>query len=267
MGLSECLTLLARRHLDESVNMVHIVNMVHVVTDPPRRTVEERREERIGQILDRAMEIIENEGEGALTLQRLAGSLGMVTTALYRYFSSKDALMAALQRRAIGVVQKHFQARMGAVAGGLSTTAPPTAAIVMLLSIADLYLELPRTHPDSFRFIAVLLGDPRPLLSDEEATRTAPLLEGFLRDMAALFEQAAHVGALARGSASARVIAYWSALHGAHAMEKARRISSDVPSVLEIGRFTARSLLQSWGCTPRRLGAAQRLCGEAGLGD
>ncbi len=180
MGLSECLTLLARRHLDESVNMVHIVNMVHVVTDPPRRTVEERREERIGQILDRAMEIIENEGEGALTLQRLAGSLGMVTTALYRYFSSKDALMAALQRRAIGVVQKHFQARMGAVAGRLSTTAPPTAAIVMLLSIADLYLELPRTHPDLFLLIAVLFGDPRLPFLRRGGDRTAPLLEGFL---------------------------------------------------------------------------------------
>jgi hypothetical protein len=88
---------------------------------------------------------------------------------------------------------------------------------------------------------------------------TAPLLAGFLAEMEKLFVLAERVDALAHGHARERVFAYWAALHGAHCMEKARRVSPSAPSVEEIGRFTSRALLSSWGATPARLSAAQRL--------
>jgi AcrR family transcriptional regulator len=205
------------------------------------------------------MEILEADGLDALTLQRVAQALGLVTTAIYRYFPSKDALMAALQRRAVRAISEHFQSELAALSEPLAKTSPPTAGLATLLMIGELYLALPRTHPNEWRFVARLLGDPKQLLSDDEAARTAPLLEGFLRSMAAVFAHAEDTEALASGDAGERVFAFWSALHGAHCMEKLRRVAPGAPSVDDIGRCTTHALLASWGATPARLTAAREL--------
>lgn len=218
-----------------------------------------RREQKIEAMLDRAMEILEADGLDALTLQRLAQALGVVTTAIYRYFPSKDALMAALQRRAVRVIAEHFRAELGEAAGEFTRSQPATASLAALLAIAELYFALPETHPNEWRFVARLLGDPKQLLSEEEAARTAPILEGFLREMEAVFSLAEQTEALDRGSAEERVFAFWAAVHGAHCMDKVRRVSKVAPPVAATGRFTARALLTSWGATPARLAAAQQL--------
>jgi AcrR family transcriptional regulator len=220
------------------------VNVIHIHEANTRAT--DRREAKTEAILARAMEILEADGLDALTLQRLATSLGLVTTGIYRYFPSKDALMAALQRRAVRVIAEHFRDSLRPKREALSGAAPADACLAALNEVADLYLALPSTHPHEWQFVALLLGDPRPLLSEEEASRTAPLLEGFLHDMEGLFQSAAATGALSPGNAAERVFAYWSALHGAHAMDKVRRISKSAPAVEHVGRIAARALLQSW---------------------
>lgn len=234
--------------------------MVHTRADASPQPGEDRRskrrDDRSEAILDAAMRLVEEHGLEALTLARVADALGYVTTAIYRYFPSKDALLAALQRRAIGEIQAHFDARIAALRERAHKAQPATLALACLLEVAELYVALPASHPRSWHFVAILLGDPRPLLSDEEAARTAPLLTAFLAAMGALFEQAAQDKALQPGSAAERVLAYWAALHGAACMEKMRRIAPALPSAGEIGRGAARSLLTSWGATSPRLGAA-----------
>ena len=237
------------------MNVIHKGEAVSRVAD--------RRELKIEQILDRAMAILESDGLDALTLQRVAQSLGLVTTAMYRYFPSKDALMAALQRRSIRVISAHFQRELEKFGAALGDAAPATGCLATLLEVADLYLALPATHPEEWRFVATLLGDPRELLSDGEVAVTAPLLVGFLAEMEKLFALAERVEALSHGHARERVFAFWAALHGAHCMEKARRVSASAPKVEEIGRFTSRALLSSWGATPARISAAQRLSATA----
>lgn len=245
------------------MNAIHIVNMVHspATSDAGSRT-QRRREDRIETVLDRAMEIVDEAGFDGLTLKGLAESLGLVTTAIYRYFPSKDALSAALQRRAIAEVGAHFVAASQSLEERARGAAPATAALAHLLGAAQLYLELPRTHARSWMFIAILLGDPRPLLSDEEAGRTGPILGALLAQIEALFERAKTEGALEPGSARARMTSYWAALHGAHCLEKARRLDPSLPPAEEVGAHAARSLLLSWGATSARLTAAERLLGE-----
>lgn len=231
--------------------------MVHGNDAATRAT--DRRELRTEAILERAMELLEADGLDGLTLQRVAERLGLVTTAIYRYFPSKDALMAALQRRAVRVISAHFQAELAELAEPLSRTTPPTAGLATLLVVAELYLALPRTHPEEWRFVARLLGDPKQLLSDDEAARTAPLLEGFLRNMATVFALAQETEALSAGDPNERVFAYWAALHGAHCMDKVHRVAPHTPGVDAIGRLTIHALLASWGATPARLTAAREL--------
>jgi AcrR family transcriptional regulator len=228
--------------------------MIHVGDASTRAS--DRREVRTEAILDRAMEILDADDLDALTLQRVAQAQGLVTTAIYRYFPSKDALIAALQRRAVRVISGHFQSEVEALAPSLAKLAPATASLATLLTIAELYLALPETHPQEWKFVARLLGDPKQLLSDDEAAKTAPLLEGFLQRMQTVFAIAQETEALASGDANDRVFAFWAALHGAHCMDKARRVARTAPSVADIGRFAATALLASWGATPARLSAA-----------
>lgn len=244
------------------VNVIHIVNVIHRGEAVSR--VADRRELKIEQILDSAMAILESDGLDALTLQRVAQALGLVTTAMYRYFPSKDALIAALQRRSIRAISAHFERELSAFGDGLAEAVPATGCLATLLTVAELYLALPISHPQEWRFVATLLGDPRELVSDEEVAVTAPQLAGFLAEMEKLFLLAERVEALSHGHARERVFAFWAALHGAHCMDKARRVSPSAPSVAEIGRFTSRALLSSWGATPARLSAAQRLATSKG---
>jgi AcrR family transcriptional regulator len=208
------------------------------------------------------MEIVDEAGFDGLTLKGLAESLGLVTTAIYRYFPSKDALSAALQRRAIAEIGEHLAASDRRLEERCRGAAPATAALAHLLGAADLYLGLPRTHARSWMFIAILLGDPRPLLSDEEVGRTGPILTALLTQIEALFERAKVEGALEAGPSKARMMSYWAAIHGAQCLEKARRLDRSLPPFEDVGAHAARSLLLSWGASGARLSAAERLLGE-----
>ncbi|HEY0198409.1 MAG TPA: TetR/AcrR family transcriptional regulator [Rhodanobacter sp.] len=46
-------------------------------------------------VADAALAIVEREGEEALTLRRVAAEVGVTANAIYRYFDSRDALVAA----------------------------------------------------------------------------------------------------------------------------------------------------------------------------
>ncbi len=235
--------------------------VVHVPSaSPTKRTARaERRELLIDTLLERATELLEEGGLDALTLQRVAQSLGYVTTAVYRYFPSKDALVAAMQRKAIADVEAHFVAELARRASVLDGAAEPTRALAVLLHAADIYLALPSTRPRAWYLIAILLGDPRPLLSDEESQRAAPVLAGFLENVVTLFEAASASGALDRGPARDRTLAYWASLHGALCLEKARRIVPALPASTAVGADLARVLLASWGASGARLSAAERV--------
>lgn len=205
------------------------------------------------------MEIVERDGYEALTLQRLAQSMGLVTTAMYRYFPSKDALSAALQRRAIEDAHVHFKAEQTAALRVWAGAAAPTVALAQLCLAAKLYLELPRAQPRAWLFIAILLGDPRPLLSDEHAAQARPVLATFLEEVEVSFSRAMETEAIGAGPTRPRMLAYWAAVHGALCLDKVRRIDSTLPTPIEVGMLAARGLLESWGASSARLTAAERL--------
>jgi len=239
------------------------MNMSHGLTDDPGR-VERKREARTSAILDEAMAILAREGLDALTLGRLAKSLGYVPAALYRYFDSKDALLAALQRRAVGEIHEGLVEAERALDDdiGAARPTPSVAILTKLVGGARYYLDLPRTHPEAAFLVALLMGDPRPLLSDEESRKTAPLLLALIADVEAMFRTAegeAGGRALSKGNSVERTLAFWAALSGALSLEKARRIAPALPSSVEVGRVAVRALLIGWGAPAGDVERAERL--------
>lgn len=224
--------------------------------------VRARRAARVEELLDRAMDIVEEGGLEALTLHRLAEALGLVKTAVYRYFPSKDALTAALQRKAIREVHEHFVERRGAARAAWGSPPARVAALAELLLASRLYASLPETHPRAWLFLAILLGDPRRLIPDEDARATVPILAAFLEDVAASFEAARASGALAPGPARPRMMTFWAVVHGALCLEKARRVDMSLPAAERIAEHGAKTLLGGWGAEPSMLDAAWELVGQ-----
>ena len=243
------------------MNVSHASAVSEIEAPAPGR-VEKKREARTSAVLDAAMEILAAEGLEALTLGRLAKALGYVPAALYRYFDSKDALLAALQRRAVLAIHRSLQEALQALEPRLTSAPPDVASLARLLGCARFYLAVPRTDPEVAFLVALLLGDPRPLLSDEESRRTAPLLLALLTDVRTLFEAAEASSALSKGDGLERTLALWAMLAGALSLEKARRIAPGLPSSAAIGSMAAQALLGGWGADPRQLERASRLLAD-----
>ena len=206
------------------------------------------------------------EGLEALTLQRVARELGLVTTAIYRYFPSKDALLAALQRRAVQTIHGHFTAVLAELRTRLASRklAPEIAALAPILAAARAYVELPRTHPETFRLVSLMLGDTRMLIADEEALRTAPLVVAFLGDIHGLFAHAVEAKAIAREHAPERcTLVLWSTLHGLAQLEKLRRLAPGSPDALSLADSATCALLRGFGAEPADVTRALRAISPA----
>jgi len=215
-----------------------------------------RREALVSAMIDGAMDLVREGGIEGLTLQKLAKSLGYVATAVYRYFPSKDALVAALQRTAIGRIQEQYAEDLRVRAERFRGD-PAARDLASLVGAAEIYLDLPETQPKSFYLVAVLLGDPQIHLSDEESLRTAPILRALLESIGAIFVSAQASGALTPGPVETRTLAFWAALHGATCLEKARRVVVTLPSSKVVGMAAAIALLRGWGAPAELLARAQ----------
>lgn len=223
-----------------------------------------RRDAKTDAIVRAALRVLETDGIDALTLQRVARELGIATTALYRYFASKDALLAALQREAVAEVHRALTARLAALEPQLARTPGPVAALARILAVARFYRGLPRTHRDAYRLVAVLLGDPRQLIADDHAATTAPSLLALLADVHGLLDAAAATGAFAAGDARARAVVLWATLHGLGQLAKLARLAPRALAESDVERVAIETLLRGFGADARLVRRAERALAPGG---
>lgn len=231
--------------------------MDHDAPTERRARTEQRRATRTEAILDTAMRILAQEGEGALTMGRLAHLEGLVPAALYRYFPSKDAILVALQRRALEDLGARLTEARGAWETRLARHDVHVRSLGALLAVGRFYLNLRETAPETQGLLAILLGDPRPLLDASDASANAPLATALLGELAILFGEAARQGALTSGDALQRAVVYWASLQGLTQLEKLRRLSPALPSSQALGDLTMKTLLLGFGADPALLSRAR----------
>lgn len=149
--------------------------------DAPRTARARARAEITAAITDAARSHLARDGAAALSLRAIARELGMVSSAVYRYFPSRDDLLTALiieAYDAIGAAAEHAdaEARTQGLAPGERWAA--TARGVRAWALA---------HPHEY---ALVYGSPvpgyaAPTETVAPATRTARVLAGILREAAA----------------------------------------------------------------------------------
>jgi len=196
-----------------------------------------RRARKIAELLDAAMAIVERDGVDALTMPRLAEAADVAVGGLYRYFDSKDALMAGLQVRAAEDLGAFLDERIAAVEEPIGRV---RVAFGTWAAWAD-------RSPALYRLVDASLSDPRVLLTDADARKVDESVRPILRRCADLLDAAAASGHLLPGDAEVRALAVWAALRGVRHLRKRDRLLPEPLHSARIGEVVLEGLLAGWG--------------------
>lgn len=206
------------------------------------------------------MQIAEKDGIEALTIGRLAEQLGVAAGAIYRYFGSKDAVLAGLQTDAV----QHLGAQL--VARAQAATAlcahrrvrPEIASLLQLLAAADTYSLVAEREPARYRLFALMLADPRVLVDDREGARVLETAAPVLSHVAMLFSAAVAAGALSPGESLPRGVLFWAGLQGVMQLGKLDRLAPGLFAPAHRMPAMAVTLLAGWGADAQKLSRAER---------
>src|SRR4051795_7089262 len=105
----------------------------------------------IGEIKDAARRRVADESAAALSLRAVARELGMVSSAIYRYFPSRDELLTALIVDAYDDVGAHAEAAVAA--------SSELAALERWQQVCSALRSWTLAHPHEY---ALLYGSPVP---------------------------------------------------------------------------------------------------------
>jgi AcrR family transcriptional regulator len=204
------------------------------------------------RILDAAMEVIVTNGFAALSINKLAGGLGFTPGALYRYFPSKDALLAELVAEIIDDIGERIAeataATNGTKARGKAAETDPLAPISRA---ANAWRDYARTSPHRFGLVAALLASPQIVITEPEPALTAiGHMVKALTPLALAFEHAATMGVLEPGDARERTLLLFAGLQG---VLNLRKQAERAPDQLDLDRLYAAmfdALMRGFGRTP-----------------
>lgn len=245
--------------------------MVHEISDTQRHSprVTRKRQARMHRILCEAFALARDEGRDALTLGRLADRLDYTPGALYRYFPSKDALVAELQRSVIAWLAQAARDRVAVAAAELAGETPDPASRALLpIVVTGLTFEhAARTAPVELGLLSMYLSPPEFGLPDREAGEVFAAAWQTLGDLAGLFSAAAEAGALAPGDARERAVALWAALQGVVQTRKLARSAGGRIDPTRIAHGVLGALLAGWGAAPDVAGALLQRVVERGLSE
>lgn len=220
----------------------------------PRSPVRQRtRALRTEEILATARELVVAGGVEALTLHRVAKALSYVPAALYRYFPSKEALVAALIGQALDELGDSLHTAADAVPGGRSH---PLARV---LSLVEGFLTWTERAPHQATMVALALADPRVLVPQQELARSvASHAVPALWPVVEALQDATDAGLLdKRRPAPVQALLLVGGVVGIGSMQKMVRLAPDALDIPHLAREQARVLLRGLGATPAQLAEAE----------
>lgn len=203
------------------------------------------------------------EGLEGLTMRRLAKDLGCTEPALYRYFPSKDALLAALTQEVVDRLGALLDEGFAAAQTRADASLRPLVRAVLA---AEVYAALMRERSGEAALLTLVLGDPRYLVDRDASAPTVEAVGRLLGRVEAALGEAAAQGLLDEGDAETRSVLLWTAAHGAAQLRKFDRFGVPHLGVARVRRAFARDLLAAWGAAPETvelaLDLAAALAGE-----
>ncbi|WP_136708684.1 TetR/AcrR family transcriptional regulator [Agromyces sp. H66] len=141
-----------------------------------------KRELSIERIVDAAIEIADAEGLAAVSMSRVAASLGFTTMSLYRYVTSKDDLILLMQERAVDAIAPDDEVERAWREGVTAWVMALRGAYAEHPWVVDIPISGPPITPNSLAMVDWFLREVRSLpLSDGEKMSTLLLLTSYAR--------------------------------------------------------------------------------------
>lgn len=228
-----------------NANITKIVNMIHRTQNSlPDGRVERKRRSRKKTLIDQALAILEEGGWDALTLQAVADRADYAVAALYRYFPSKDALIAEMQMRVVSQIRDAVE--LARVRLTETPATPRARALATLAACVETYIGYAVAYPERYGLIGASLGDPRRILSDESALRVLASVEPVFSIMTGAMKDAG-----IPGDSRMRVWTIWATLNGILQIRKLARLSTPGGASEDLAASAVESLLAGFGVVRR----------------
>jgi len=210
----------------------------------PKR-LQKRTARRKRAIVEAAMGIVASTGPEGLTVGSLAQTLDLSPGALYRYFPSKDHILAEVERAVIEEIAELFASVV------VSTAA--RSPMEQVLALVDAYYLLEEQRSPHFQVLTHFLTSSKLVLPDELATEMMMPSMKLFGSLASVLAQASAAGELDDGDSLERSMVLWSALHGVLERRKLSRLASAAIDIRRLYISTAESLLVGWGANRKLL--------------
>jgi AcrR family transcriptional regulator len=207
-----------------------------------------RRLKKLDEILSIATNMALEGGLEAVTIHGLAKKLDYTPGALYRYFPSKAALLAALHVRLIRRLSTRVHSAWGAAAvfSAQHNASPEEAHLFSLMAVTIASMQFAREEPGPFRIITASFGHPRHMLDPATAIEATEAYVALVQDIAGPIEALAESGCFLPGPAAHRAITLLMSSHSLLQLEKVTRLAPELFQPQELARELNQSLLRGW---------------------
>jgi AcrR family transcriptional regulator len=230
--------------------------VVPLGADLPRP--ERKRQRRAREFLDAAQHIVFREGFEGLTMSRLANELDTVDSAVYRYFPSKGALVAEIQREAIERLDGSLDAILARADEGFGALDAPARALARVVLVGRWFCASSEAYPEELRLFEMIMSRNASALDADGGHRIFPVAMGLLAKAVAVLDAAHAAGELRAGNSTERTIIWAAALGGVLQTDDLERYSPELFGHTRLALQANRDLLLGWGADPARLEAAER---------
>lgn len=234
----------------------------------PARRRDRLRQATLAEIKSRAWAQIAESGAAALSLRAVAREMGMTSSALYRYFPSRDQLLTALAHDGFTSLADTLEAaeaesvarseplndRFMRVVGAYrawSLAQPSEYALMFGTPVPGFEVYAPDVHEEMVRGVNVLF---RVMISGVQSgvLQPPPLTgPGAARVRAKLRRWQAHEGEVLPPAALAACLFAWNQLHGAISLEVFGHVPPELVPADDLFDHQMRQLLVALGC-PRQ---------------
>jgi AcrR family transcriptional regulator len=219
---------------------------------PTEGRVARNRRRRSEAFLAASLRIATEEGIEALTMARLADALDTAVGSVYRYYASKDELIAAIQANAVGQLHGSHDRSVGPVAAELAeqVAATDSAALVRVVVLGRWFCAAAERYPEEVRLLQLVSSRRTPTHTPATAARLLPTTVAFVSAISDTIDAAVAAGDLRPGQGFARAIMWLTAFGGVFVADD---LGHYAPSVLGGGRLIRQlnvDLLVGWGAAP-----------------
>lgn len=209
------------------------------------------RQRRSEAFLTAGLRIVTEEGLEALTMVRLADELDTAVGSVYRYYSSKDELVAAIQGHAIGQLHRSHDLGVEPVATAVEAhLAGDSPALVRLVVLGRWFCAAAEQFPEAVRMLQMVSARRTSTLTPAAAAGLLPSTMSLVVAVRETIDGAVEAGDLRPGDGLARAIVWLMGFGGVFAADD---LEQYVPGVLGGGRLLRRlnaDLIVGWGASP-----------------